>query len=220
MVPGEAIAVLDGGRKGIDRDVLKSLTNSVSGRALTRVRNDYLMIYTEEGLSGRRERVRGIINQVETLSVFTFNGMVMAKRNSKHYSGSNFGNIIGPCSVMSYDDKDLWLLDPAAKKALYGPGNKTLAGGSLPDTPPRPHVEGGEPASWHLTHKHVWEEMVHNFSVKLMVQAPTLDHLMAMTCIQARTRRVFTPPCNPCLLVLRLACPGSGSASQRSIETC
>ena len=118
MVPGEAIAVLDGGRKGIDRDVLKSLTNSVSGKALTRVRNDYLMVYTEEGLSGRRERVRGIINQVETLSVFTFNGMVMAKRNSKHYTGSNYGNIIGPCSVMSFDDKDLWLLDPAAKKAL------------------------------------------------------------------------------------------------------
>ena len=188
------------------------LSNSVSGKALTKVRHDYLMFYTEDGLGQRRERVRGMINQVETLSIFTFNGMTMAKKPSKHFTGSNYGNVIGPLSTMAYDDKDCWILDPAGKKALYGPSGKTLAGGAVPDAPPRPQVEGGEPASWHLTHKHVWEELIHSFSVKLMVQAPTLDHLMAMACIQARTRRIFRPPQNPCLLALRLACPGSASA--------
>eukprot|EP00439_Symbiodinium_sp_Y106_P071224 s3420_g12.t1 len=177
LVTGEALAVMDGGRKGIDRDILKSLSNSVSGKALTKVRHDYLMFYTEDGLgqrrervrgminqvlsnsvSGkaltkvrhdylmfytedglgqRRERVRGMINQVETLSIFTFNGMTMAKKNSKHFTGSNYGNVIGPLSTMAYDDKDCWILDPAGKKALYGPSGKTLAGGAVPDAPHR-----------------------------------------------------------------------------------
>ncbi|OLP79222.1 hypothetical protein AK812_SmicGene40514 [Symbiodinium microadriaticum] len=119
------------------------------------------------------------------LSIFSFNGMTMAKRNSKHFTGSNFGNVIGPCSTMPIDDKDLWILDVAAKKVLYGPGGRTLAGGAAPDAPPKPHVEGGEPASWHLTHKHAWEELLHMFGIKLMLQAPSLDHLMAISCIKA-----------------------------------
>ena len=118
------------------------LSNSVSGKALTKVRHDYLMFYTEDGLGQRRERVRGMINQVETLSIFTFNGMTMAKKTSKHFTGSNYGNVIGPLSTMAYDDKDCWILDPAGKKALYGPSGKTLAGGAVPDAPPRPQVAG------------------------------------------------------------------------------
>ena len=66
----DLIVVLDGGRSGNDSAVNQALVD-VNGRAMNKVKQCFTLLYDEESLGERKERVKGFLQQVEGLNVYS-----------------------------------------------------------------------------------------------------------------------------------------------------
>lgn len=129
----DMICILDGGRSGNDSAVSQALMDT-NGRAMSKVKQNFTILYDEESLGDRKERVRGFVQQTEGLAVYTLEGLQLDKVSRKHYSGTNHGSNIGPVRALGYDDVNCWRLSPADKKLLYGDKGKILTGGPCPQS--------------------------------------------------------------------------------------
>ena len=127
----DLVIVLDGGRSGNDSAVNQALVD-VNGRAMNKVKQCFTLLYDEESLGERKERVKGFVQQVEGLNVYSTEGLELEKCSRKHYSGTNHGTNIGPVRALPYDDPNCWRISPADKKLLYGDKGKILTGGACP----------------------------------------------------------------------------------------
>lgn len=125
---GDMVAYLDGSRPGNDSSVNQCLVDT-NGRAMNKVKQNFTLVYDEESLADRKEKVRGFVQQTENLNVYTLDGLQLQRTSRKHYSGTNLGSNIGPIRALAYDDAACWRLSPADKKLLYGEKGKILTGG-------------------------------------------------------------------------------------------
>ena len=107
----------------------------------------------------------GFIQQAETMHVFTKEMLDLPMKNRLHFEESNnHGTVIGPFNLASYESSDCWHVMPAVKKACFGKEGKVMAGGAGPaDAGQRPKFDDGEPMSWHLMCREVYEELLHSF---------------------------------------------------------
>ena len=65
---GDMVAYLDGSRPGNDSSVNQCLVDT-NGRAMNKVKQNFTLVYDEESLADRKEKVRGFVQQTENLNV-------------------------------------------------------------------------------------------------------------------------------------------------------
>ncbi|CAJ1380096.1 unnamed protein product, partial [Effrenium voratum] len=124
----DLVIYMDGGRSGNDTSVSQAFVDS-TGRSMNKCRQCFTICYDEESLVDRREKVRGFVNQTESMMCYTLEGLEIEKVARKHYSGTNHGSHIGPVRALPYTDKACWRMSPADKKALCGDKGRVLTGG-------------------------------------------------------------------------------------------
>lgn len=124
----DLVIYMDGGRSGNDTSVSQAFVDS-TGRSMNKCRQCFTICYDEESLVDRREKVRGFVNQTESMMCYTLEGLEIEKVARKHYSGTNHGSHIGPVRALPYTDKACWRMSPADKKGLYGDKGRVLTGG-------------------------------------------------------------------------------------------
>ncbi|CAE7446204.1 unnamed protein product [Symbiodinium sp. CCMP2592] len=192
LIRGDIVAILDGGREGLSSQIASVFTNyaaTTGSNMMTKARNPFYVVYSLEGIQDSRERIRGICNQMESMSIYTLDGLWLPKRKRIVLDGANNGNVFNPVAGLGLDHKDTWLLSPADRKKVYTSSAKILVGGTVPDAPAKPVCNAGEPVSWHLTHPSLYLEVLNAFNVKVMVQAYAMDHLMALKRLVCTLRR-------------------------------
>lgn len=193
-IPGDMrkrdqVIVLDGGRTGNDGAVGQAFVDT-NGRSMTKIKQQFSVLYDEDSIGNRKERVRGFVQQVEGLTVFTTDGLAdLPKVSRKHYTGTNYGSCIGPVRTLTYDDEKCWRISPADKKLLYGDKGKILTGGPVSSEAKiaKPtFFDGLEPVAWHFSNPMLLSEILHSFKPSLVLRAPDCDHLMIIECIKAQ----------------------------------
>ena len=105
------------------------------------------------------------MQQAETMMVFTKEPLDLVTRPRLHFEdANNHGTVIGPFSLAEHSSGDCWRVMPAVKKACLGSSGKILVGGAGPaDAGAKPKFDDGEPMSWHLMCREVYEELLHSF---------------------------------------------------------
>ncbi|CAJ1394699.1 unnamed protein product [Effrenium voratum] len=182
----DLVIYMDGGRSGNDTSVSQAFVDS-TGRSMNKCRQCFTICYDEESLVDRREKVRGFVNQTESMMRYTLEGLEIEKVARKHYSGTNHGTHIGPVRALPYTDKACWRMSPADKKGLYGDKGRVLTGGPCPVNEPKPALpEGLEPATWHFSSPVFLAEVLHSFKPACVFRAPDVDHLLIMECIKRK----------------------------------
>lgn len=189
MAAGQIVAVLDGGRHGNESAMLGSFVRLSNGETMNKSCNRFCVVYTENSMAERKERVKGFCNQAENLFVFAPpNALEVPKRERLHYQGTTHGTVIGPVTVPAFESDDCWRLTVEDKRRLYGRSGKSLVGGACPDAVPKPKfADMKEPACWHFSPKELYEELIHSFNVKLVVAPTNIDHLLPMACLETST---------------------------------
>lgn len=84
------------------------------------------LMFDEESLKKRVQRVKGMQRQTEVMLMCTRNFLSFAEKERKHFRGSNKGDALGPVSVPDW--AQAWALSFGTKKVLYGP-NRVAVGG-------------------------------------------------------------------------------------------
>ena len=162
---GHLFCVLSGGRSGNDVAMFSAFTSPVSGNSLGKSHQEFQLFYAQQSLHKRKERVRGFVNCAETMHVFSKDVLDLPLKQRLHFpEANNHGTVIGPFSLAAYDSQDCWRVMPSVKKLCLGPAGKILVGGAGPsDSVAKPKFEDGEPMSWHLMCREVYEEILHSF---------------------------------------------------------
>lgn len=151
--------------------------------------------YEEDSVSKRKAVNRGFgaMNQVETLITFSESVVKIPKKNRLHTGGSNLGNLIGPIGLTPFDSSDVWKLTPASKKKLLGQVGKILVGGACPaedgaSANPKPTFENGttEPVMWWSSPVKLYEEFLHSFCLKAVIDLTAGDGHFALACLREK----------------------------------
>lgn len=167
---GHMFAVLDGGRAGNDGSIASAFTSPSEEKALGKCHQQFHIFFRQPSVHQRKERVRGFVQQAETLHVFTKETLDLPVKPRLHFEDStNHGTVIGPFNLSNYESADCWRVAASVKKQCLGTSGKILAGGAGPaDAGQRPKFDDGEPMSWHLMCKEVYEELLHSFDLGLV----------------------------------------------------
>ena len=187
---GELVFVLDGGRHGNEGHVLGCFVKPSDGTTFPdKQKSTFFVSYEEQSLMARRDVNRGVLNQVEMMTVISRGLLAIKRTQRKHYEGTTLGNVIGPVCVARYDDPSVWKVDPKIKKGIYGKQGKVLVGGPCPSPAvPKPELAGGiEPVTWHGSPLALYEEILHSFQVAAVVDATASDATFALACLKSRT---------------------------------
>ena len=175
--------MFDAGRHGNDRAIGECIVKDDCKVMSKKYNMTYYVQYEESSLTSRKGNVRGYVNQMEMMQVFT--GIPVAKllpdaKPRKHFQGTTHGSCIGPVAVPQY--KEMWrttkddkskLLGFRGKIPAGGPANKDSANGGA-DDPSDPtkyekpeFKDGMHPVNWHATGEALIEELIHSFDLKL-----------------------------------------------------
>lgn len=73
---------------------------------------------------------------------------------------------------------------PLSRTALLGPSGKILAGGGLGQVEPAQEFSDGEPVAWHSMEERVYEEVLHSWQCKKMLDGSTLDDTFALAALK------------------------------------
>ncbi|CAJ1418510.1 unnamed protein product [Effrenium voratum] len=187
---GDIIMVLDGGRHGNDGSIQGSFTK-ISGESITKVKQAFTVVYDEESVGERRERVRGFVTCTESLYAFTRTGLAMERRPRKHFPGTTtMGSVIGPIQSLAWTDENCWKEQPKVKKDIFTKEHKVLVGGAVEATAAQAtkpsFPDDSEPVFWHYSPPVLFSELLHSFRPMVVVRGNETDHCMAMECIKAK----------------------------------
>jgi len=186
---GDLVFVADGGRHGNDMTITGCFAKCSDGTSFEdKTKSTYFQCYDEQSLAARKEKNRGLLNQIEMVHVFSKGAMVLNKCAQKHYSGTSLGNNIGPIVVPKYDDPAVWRVTADVMRKIYGKTGKILVGGPCPvPVVAKPEfLDNCEPVTWHGSCPALYEELLHSFNVKSVCDATVADHTFALACLKAK----------------------------------
>lgn len=81
------------------------------------------------------------------------------------------------------------MVDAQTKKEILGKVGKILVGGSIPaeDRVEKPKFDGDkEPVAWHFSSEQLFDEILHSFAPKAVINATGLDHVLCLSCVKAK----------------------------------
>ena len=150
------------------------------------------IIYSEATIANRRKKLRsctGGIRQSESAHMLAHAKISLPERSRKHYPGSTSGDTI--MGVAATEAEMEWTMSWADKKALYGKKNLIAVGGKTKGASPDDVVERktdstqvpvthhGMPPAW-------YDELIHTFFVKAIVDLTPLDAKFAWQAVLNR----------------------------------
>ena len=153
---------------------------------------DLLQIgYTEESLQARRKRTRGVtsLKQIEWCHVLSCQKLNLPSRPRRHYAGSSSGDLMSGVAVPPLEAE--WKLSWRDKKLLYGKknlipvGGKTDGGAEEPATMDR-NKNLPEPVCFHNMPEQWYDELLHTYYAKLVLDLSPLDGRFALQCLRNR----------------------------------
>ena len=143
-------------------------------------RATFTIVYDEDSVAAQKVRTRSLINLTELLHVWSTTSLEkhVDKRNRKHYRGSTFSTVIGPVAVPPVEER--WRLPKDAKTNLLGPLGKSLVGGKVEADPAPEFADGLIPVSWHSMEGRFYEELLHSFKAKKILDLSCLDECLGL----------------------------------------
>ncbi len=146
---------------------------------------------TETSLAARRTRVRGTlsIKQLETAHIVSNARVCLPERPRINYDGTNRGNLIS--NIELPDLAKEWHMKWKDVKALYGKKHLILVGGKTDgidttDQPARPQDDSIVPVTYHSFPEALYEEFMHDFFCKLVIDLSPCDAKFAWAALTHR----------------------------------
>ena len=150
------------------------------------------LIYNEQSLATRRKKLRvstGCIHQSEWVHMISHAKVCLPERARKNYPGTTSGDTIFGVTVPELDTE--WSMTWGEKKVFYGKKNLIAVGGKTKGASPDDAREARtdtvvEPVTYHGM-PHAWyEELIHTFFCKAVVDLTPLDGKFAWVCLTNR----------------------------------
>ena len=196
---GDLHLIADGGKRGLEQTFHSCFKKGSDNRAMEKNHHIIMLTYTEDSVAQRRVLNRGAttLDQCEILHVFSKCPIALEHKKRRHYSGSNYGNVMGPIALPKWDD--LWMVDVQHKKDLLGKSGKILASNGLDKNLRELHTgdqskpkfnDTMEPVNWHAIGTAPYEEFVHSFSAKAICHITCFDQDCALACLLNTTHYV------------------------------
>jgi len=186
LVPGDVIMLSNGGRN-LDTPFAAPFQDASGPNVqLTTVHTKTMTVtISEDSLRARKSRVKGDIQQVQTLTLVTTNSFneVVPERSHCKYDGTNRGDAFG--FVVLPQMADAWTLNVDAKRAIYG--NRLVPIGAV-DKDSRYHRRGNllEPVFFNSWPSSFYENMFTVMSARAVIDctAGSGDAAKAATCLK------------------------------------
>jgi hypothetical protein len=199
LLANDVFVFWDGGKKGNENELMSIFRRSTEDDAgkratinLEKKKITLSVVYTEESIRERRERVRGLgsIKQLEFVHVVTHKSFTKTDdraatvKDRLKYTGTIAGNVLGPVGLPSYDTE--WQETYKVKKDIFGTAR--VAVGGRTDGDDSDDSDGGdakrakimprdpdsrEPVFYHTVSADVVEEIIHSI-------APQIDRVGAV----------------------------------------
>ena len=127
----------------------------------------------------RRSRVKGFLQLTEQLRIYTAKVLELPRVKRLHFSGTSKGLRVGPI---------LWKVPKTSKSQIYGLAGKVLAGGRTDNIELMPEFSDGNlPVCWHTSHWSLYEELLHSFGAKMVLDFTCTDEVFCMAAVARRT---------------------------------
>ena len=150
-----------------------------------------LIAYTEDSLASRKQRVRGTgtLKQVETCLVLSSKKLTLPVRTRKHFQGSSNGDLLLGVEWPKLAEE--WHVKWQEKKEMLGKKHLVPVGGKTADdagdrTSNRAANEL-EPMCYHSLPLAFYEEILHGYYAKMVVDMTPSDARFAWACLRTRT---------------------------------
>lgn len=198
VMPHDVYIILDAGKSGNEAELMSAFKQQGLGAGdkknasfMDRKKSSVLIVYAEDAIRDRREKVRGVgtLQQHETVHVVSKDGLPMSSRKRLKYPGTAAGSVIGPVAMSS--DK-VWTETFRRKKNIFSDEARVAVGGSTAgvsgsDVAPR-SLDSPEPVFFHAHCIDLWCELVHMTSgvngVHGIIDLTTGDGLLALLAIR------------------------------------
>ena len=196
-LPVNVIFFLFDGRAHGNLAALKNMFTNSDGKAFPDRSTKTLYVNVDEdAIINRKGCVRRVpdIDQVEYLLMVCKGDAIenMKVVKGKHFKGSTRGNKIGDVELP--DLSKAWRMTEADKKLLHGP-HRVAVGGPTDDPDTENLTKGAkrklaselEPVFWHGRHVDLYDEILHRYPVKRIIDANAADGTLAH--LAAKLRR-------------------------------
>ena len=198
VMPHDVYIILDAGKSGNEAELMSAFKQQGMGAGdkknaafMDRKKSSVLIIYAEDAIRDRREKVRGVgtLQQHETVHIVSKDGLLLSSRRRLKYPGTAAGSVIGPVAMSS--DK-VWMETFRRKKNIFSDEARVAVGGSTAgvsgtDVAPRP-LDNPEPVFFHAHCMDLWCELVHMTSgvngVHGIIDLTTGDGMLALLAIR------------------------------------
>jgi hypothetical protein len=185
--------LFDGCRHGNESGLLQSFKKESDNKVMPKAKHQIFVMYDEASLAKRRGKIRGpnALDQVEYVHLVTASALKIDDVKRVHYSGTSFGNCIGPVTLP--DQSDAWSVDVATKRKAYGTASRIDVGGKVPGfesvpTQDMPALEPGRDQAmcFHALPKELLEELTHCYGIEAWINCTGCEGNLEQVCIDKR----------------------------------
>ena len=184
MDPRMLVCLSDGFRPGLENSATTAFVLE-DGTSVSKHRTLFHNIYDAASLSARKTVVRGVIQNVEGLHVFSEGpSPTLAEGSRSQYTGNCSSSGIGPIKVPSYEDsEECWRPDPKLKAKYIGSGGKVLVSGPGPAEPGPAFADKCMPLNFYTMPRVYYREILHSFRVGMLICGTEMDGNFPLECI-------------------------------------
>lgn len=223
----ELVVILDGGRHGnasglvkpwigatiekeeateleegdADADADKAKSPGISRKSI-------YVVMSEDSVRARRYLVRGTasLDQVEVMHMLSSAAISLPERAGKHFPGTNKGTVLGP--VLLPESTSGLQATVKAKRNIYGKRNRIAVGGkSTEGKLEKRNDTDVEPLFWWTMPAEFYEELIHRYFIKNVIDLTPGDGRFAEVCIKHRAGYLVRLTCVASfVLKVRLTC--------------
>ena len=153
------------------------------------------LAYTEESVTQNRRRQKyqsGLarVSQTEWVHIVSESRICLPSRKRINYPGSTVGDIITNVEVPATADE--WHMQWGVKKEYYGKKMLVAVGGRTEVAAEDKHVVAKTsstmvPVAYHLMPDKFYEEMIHTFFTKCVIDLTPVSGKLAWTCLKNKT---------------------------------
>ncbi|CAK0901360.1 unnamed protein product [Prorocentrum cordatum] len=183
--PADYIILFNGNKDGLDNTMMSAF-RCEDGTSMPRNKISKMLLFDEETVAARMDRVRGTINQTETFNIVAADPVALAVKKKLHFPGTARGVILGPVALPKYDDAGIFKLTQAEKKILYDK-HRTAVGGPTDDGPdPVPGKDERIPVFYKSIPQDAAEEIAHCLDWTSLVDLTPNQGVFAMVAIMLK----------------------------------
>ena len=180
--PADYYVLMNAGKEGNEPSMMAAFT----GPALLKHKATKMLVFEEDSVTARLDRVRGSIAQTETFTIIAADPIVFPAKKKLHFAGSARGAVIGPVSLPNYQDDAVFKLTLPEKKLLYDT-HRVAVGGPTEDGPTvMPSKDVPIPVFYKFHPVNVAEEIGHCLDLVALLDLTPGQGSFALAAIRAK----------------------------------